>query len=236
MNQALIQAQFDHHTGAEGASASLSRLLALCSPQPGWRTLDIVAATVASRPLALATAQSALALADAAVLPFAAEAFDLVTCRLAAHHFPDVAAAVREMARVCRPGGLVAIADHIVPVHGPTARYINAFEKLRDPAHVRCYALPDWEGFFIAAGLEVIHTEEARQTLNFGEWIRRANVSAANRIRLEVLLRQAPAYAREALTPGGEGGRITFNLTEAVVIGRRKGAAYSVRGGLGDFA
>lgn len=222
MNQALIQAQFEHHTEAEIASASLSRLLTLCSPQPGWRTLDIVAAMVAPHPLALTITHLALVLADAAVLPFASGAFDLVTCRLAAHHFSDVAAAVREMARLCRPGGLVAIADHIVPVHGPTARYINVFEKLRDPRHVRCYALPDWESFFVAAGLEVIHVEEARQTLNFGEWVSRTSISPADRIRLEVLLRQAPAYAHDALTPRDEGGRIKFNLTEAVVIGRRQ--------------
>ena len=42
---------------------------------------------------------------DAEHLPFADDRFTIVTCRIAPHHFPDVASAVREMARVCRPGG-----------------------------------------------------------------------------------------------------------------------------------
>lgn len=249
---AFIQAQLGHHVETYLTNVSLLRLRALCPPQTGWRILDVatsfgavalafaphVQSVVATGPTfhmlaavrRLAEAGGitnlSLVVADAVALPFTPQAFDLVTCRLAAHHFADPAAAVREMARVCKPGGLVAVTDHVVPVHGPTARYINAFEKLRDPSHVRCYALLDWESFFVAAGLEVLHVEEVRQTLDFGEWVSRAGVSPADRIRLEVMLRQAPAYARDALTPRDEGGRITFNLTEAVIIGRRHNAGF----------
>jgi SAM-dependent methyltransferase len=48
---------------------------------------------------------------DATRLPFASEQFDVVVSRFALHHVDDVAAAGREMARVCRPGGAVAIID-----------------------------------------------------------------------------------------------------------------------------
>ena len=41
-------------------------------------------------------------IAPADHLPFADVSFDAVACRIAAHHFPDVLAAVREMARVAR--------------------------------------------------------------------------------------------------------------------------------------
>ena len=53
--------------------------------------------------------------ADAEVLPFRTGAFDRVTCRIAPHHFPDVCAAIAEMVRVTRPGGLVGIIDSVVP-------------------------------------------------------------------------------------------------------------------------
>lgn len=46
---------------------------------------------------------------DAAALPFGDDTFDVVTCQSAAMFFPDLAAALREMGRVVRPGGTVAV-------------------------------------------------------------------------------------------------------------------------------
>src|SRR6266581_6211669 len=49
--------------------------------------------------------------ADAEQLPFAAESFDRVTCRIAPHHFPDIAQFVQEVARVLKPGGIFLLID-----------------------------------------------------------------------------------------------------------------------------
>lgn len=51
-------------------------------------------------------------------LPFADAAFGGVWCIGVLHHLPDDAArqAVREMVRVCRPGGYVALFDAVLPV------------------------------------------------------------------------------------------------------------------------
>jgi ubiquinone/menaquinone biosynthesis C-methylase UbiE len=46
---------------------------------------------------------------DVAALPFADGSFDVVTCQAAAMFFPDLVAALREMRRVTRPGGVVAV-------------------------------------------------------------------------------------------------------------------------------
>jgi ubiquinone/menaquinone biosynthesis C-methylase UbiE len=46
---------------------------------------------------------------DVADLPFDASSFDAVLCQSALFFFPDVPAATHEMARVLRPGGVVAI-------------------------------------------------------------------------------------------------------------------------------
>jgi malonyl-CoA O-methyltransferase len=48
---------------------------------------------------------------DMRALPLAAEAFDVVVCGLAVGHLPDLAAVVREMARLLRPGGLLVYSD-----------------------------------------------------------------------------------------------------------------------------
>jgi ubiquinone/menaquinone biosynthesis C-methylase UbiE len=48
---------------------------------------------------------------NASDLPFAAESFDLVYCRAAFKNFADPAAAIAEMHRVLRPGGIALIQD-----------------------------------------------------------------------------------------------------------------------------
>jgi ubiquinone/menaquinone biosynthesis C-methylase UbiE len=46
---------------------------------------------------------------DAQALPFADGSFDRVVCQMVLMFFPDRSAAVREMARVVRPGGIVTL-------------------------------------------------------------------------------------------------------------------------------
>jgi len=48
---------------------------------------------------------------DAMDLPFAANTFDLVFCRFLMEYLPDKPLAVREMARVCKPGGKILLQD-----------------------------------------------------------------------------------------------------------------------------
>ncbi|MFN0155129.1 MAG: class I SAM-dependent methyltransferase [Gaiella sp.] len=81
-------------------------------------------------------------------LPFADASFDVVTCRVAAHHFADPAAAVKEMARVAR--FKVLIADTMF-----MGESVEKAEKLRDPSHVRNYTESEWRGFCEGAGLSV---------------------------------------------------------------------------------
>jgi SAM-dependent methyltransferase len=46
---------------------------------------------------------------DVAAMPFEDDSFDVVTCQSAAMFFPDLVGALREMGRVTRPGGTVAV-------------------------------------------------------------------------------------------------------------------------------
>jgi ubiquinone/menaquinone biosynthesis C-methylase UbiE len=71
---------------------------------------------------------------NAAELPFLDASFDLVMCRGSLHHFADPSGAVAEMARVCRPGGRVVVADMVAP----NAAVRDAFDGLHrslDPSH-----------------------------------------------------------------------------------------------------
>ncbi len=78
---------------------------------------------------------------DVLPLPYADHSFSIVSARFAFHHFLDPLAVLKEMRRVCRPGGRVVVYDS-----APAADKADAFnrmERLRDPSHVR--ALPPEE-------------------------------------------------------------------------------------------
>ena len=90
--------------------------------------------------------------ANAEELPFAPETFDRIICTMSFHHYLNPGKAVREMARVLKPGGTVCIVD-------PTAdlfalRWADAIIKRRDPTHVRIYSTAEFNAFFEEAGLK----------------------------------------------------------------------------------
>ena len=76
-------------------------------------------------------------LGDVRPLPFADGAFTLVTARYAFHHFPDPAAVLAEMTRVCAPGGTVMVVDTQASPDPVKAAAFNRMERLRDLAHAR---------------------------------------------------------------------------------------------------
>jgi ubiquinone/menaquinone biosynthesis C-methylase UbiE len=90
---------------------------------------------------------------DVYALPYADASFTIVTTRFSVHHFLDPASVLREMARVCAPGGRVIVVDDYASEDPAKAAAFNRLEKLRDPSHSRCLTLTELEGLFGAAGL-----------------------------------------------------------------------------------
>lgn len=226
---------------------SLARLVELTQPQATWLVLDVstgaghTALTFAPRvarvtatdltPEMLQTAQRLATErgianiefkpADAVALPFDDNTFDLVTSRLALHHYSDARKAIAEMARVCKPGGLVAIVDNIVPPDKVTAGYINHFEKLRDPSHNWGYPAPRLEAMFADAGLKLEQSEEITKDMEFDPWADRQSVSTEGKAKLRQLLNDAPEPVKAFLTPRADGDKLFFALHEAIIVGRR---------------
>jgi ubiquinone/menaquinone biosynthesis C-methylase UbiE len=88
---------------------------------------------------------------DAEALPFADGEFTAVLCTTSFHHYPQPAAAAREMARVLEPGGRVAIGDGCTD--NPLARLINATLRVVERSHVNIYSSDRLCGFLEEAGL-----------------------------------------------------------------------------------
>jgi ubiquinone/menaquinone biosynthesis C-methylase UbiE len=232
----------DHQT-----SESLDRLIALAAPKPGWHVLDIatggghtalalaphVRHVVATdlTPVMLAAAERfilgkgvanvSFQEADACALPFPDASFDLVTCRVAPHHFPDVAAFVRECARVAVPGGTIIVIDNVVPEDRDAAAYVNALEKTRDPSHQRALPESEWVALFRDAGLRVERVEHFRKVREFEFWAGMQSVDAATKERLRAMFRDAPPGAREAFDPIEREGRLEFYLSELLILARK---------------
>jgi ubiquinone/menaquinone biosynthesis C-methylase UbiE len=78
---------------------------------------------------------------DVLSLPFADATFSIVVSRFAFHHFPDPAAVLAEMRRVCRSGGRVVVADLMASPDPEKAAAFHRMEMLRDPSHARALTL-----------------------------------------------------------------------------------------------
>ena len=206
--------------------ASLARVVELVQPKPTWSVLDVatgaghmaiamaphVASVIASditremleqaEGLARKKGHSNIttALADAEALPFVDASFDLVTCRIAPHHFPDVPRFVWEVARVLKSGGAFALIDNISPdamsLPGFSSAALrdaaitsNTFEKLRDPSHGRALTLTEWLELLADAGFELAAQEILPKSMAFKDWVERMNVAPATVERLEEMLR-----------------------------------------------
>jgi SAM-dependent methyltransferase len=135
---------------------------------------------------------------DVQALPFRDGAFDVVTCRIAAHHFADVAAAVREVRRVLRPGGSFLVQDILGHDDGEAAAFITEVERRRDPSHVRAYRAVEWKAFLRAAGLTTMDSAVVTKGRPWEEWTARTRMTPEGRRELDAFVRAAPERCRAA--------------------------------------
>ena len=238
--------------------ASLARLVELVGPQRDWVALDVatgaghtaavfaphVARVVASdltpemlsQTKALAAEKGLTnmetAIADAEALPFPDASFDLVTCRIAPHHFPSIATFLAEARRVLKPGGTFALVDNVAPDGETTPGFTtveleeagaayNAFEKLRDPSHGRALETAEWLQLMAKVGLELVHREHAPKAMDFQSWIRTMNVPAETVPQLAAMLDQASPALKAFLKPTNDGAKRGFMLDELIAVARR---------------
>jgi ubiquinone/menaquinone biosynthesis C-methylase UbiE len=226
------------------AGKSLERLVALTSPQKNWHALDVAtggghvaytfaphlermwATDITQEMLHMVKGEAAkrglanirTAYAKAEALPFEDESFDLVTCRIAPHHFDSIPEFLAEVRRVLKLGGLFALVDNVVPP-GSVGDYVNAFERLRDPSHLRAWTMDEWRDALRVAGLRTTHEEQIYKTMEFKSWA--ARYDATMQALLRAMLSQVTPEVKATLDPQGSGAELTFRLCEGLFINRR---------------
>lgn len=227
--------------------ASLTRLVDLIHLQPTWRALDIAAGpghtayaiaphvahvTVSDLTPAMLDEARALAAAkgianvsfqeaDAEELPFAAASFDLVTCRIAPHHFSHVDRFIAQSWRVLRPGGVLVVVDNVVPTDESAAAWINQVEIARDPSHVRALSLEEWRGLLTTGGFLVVNSEVAPKEMEFQPWAERMGASPAVIAGLRRLITTGPPPVTGYFRPRLQDDMLWFTLWEAIVVAHK---------------
>lgn len=250
MNKTLVQEQFGktaaHYLTSKphALGKSLERLVALTSPQPDWKALDVAtggghvaytfaphvarmwATDITQEMLDMVKAEAAkrglgnvrTAYAKAEALPFDDAAFDLVSCRIAPHHFDSIPQFLGEVHRVLKPQGVFALVDNVVPA-GSVGDYINAFERLRDPSHLRAWTIEEWRAALKQAGLPATHEEQIYKTMEFKSWA--ARYDDTMKALLRAMLTQVTDDVKAVLDPKEMGGDFTFRLREGLFIAKR---------------
>jgi SAM-dependent methyltransferase len=186
------RAQAFRDSPAHREGPDLDLLVELCEPGEGVKVLDVatggghVARRLREERCTVVTVDPAPGMqpdviARAEDMPFDDGSFDVVTCRIAPHHFEDVRKAVAEMARISQR--LVVIEDNLY-----VDEQVEAAERLRDPTHVRCYSEDEWKGMLTDAGLEVERAERLERRRDVDDWLARVETPDEDAQRVKELL------------------------------------------------
>jgi|RhiMetdeSRZDD1v2_1073273.scaffolds.fasta_scaffold443913_2 ubiquinone/menaquinone biosynthesis C-methylase UbiE len=154
---------------------------------------------------------------DVEQLPFPDASFNIVASRYSAHHYPRPSAALREFARVLRPGGVFLLVDVVSPDDPTQDTFLNAIELLRDPSHVRDHSVAQWHAMLTSAGFtsELLGMWDLR--LEFEAWVARMRTPPLAVSQLRALLDGAPREVRTAMSIAGDD--YSFNIPVALLRG-----------------
>jgi ubiquinone/menaquinone biosynthesis C-methylase UbiE/glutathione S-transferase len=145
-------------------------------------------------------------------LPYDDNSFGLITSRMAAHHFSDAGAFIREAARVLKTYGYLVLIDGTVPDDQVEAHaWMNNLERLHDPSHVR-YVTPNvWRKWCMDAGLTVTRLQvESHKQPDLNRYYAETDTPPENRKQILEMLAKAPAAVRECFKLGQEEGKIVW--------------------------
>ncbi|UOR10475.1 class I SAM-dependent methyltransferase [Halobacillus amylolyticus] len=112
-------------------------------------------------------------IADAEELPFLQSSFDVVTCRIAPHHFPHPEKFISEVQRVLKQGGYFLMIDNTASENDDLDHFYNTLEKVRDQSHVRALKISEWEKLLLKYDLQLEDQLQRKKKLPFSDWLNR---------------------------------------------------------------
>jgi len=155
---------------------------------------------------------------DAENLPFSNEDFDIVTCRIAPHHFPNVRKFVEEVYRVLKPNGQFLLDDNVVPEVADFDQFYNTIEKWRDYSHFRAWKKSEWLRMLEKSGFEIYEWHRFDKTFRFEPWCSRMNLPQDEMVKLAEYMKGASEKIKHKFRVVIEEDQIISFQGEAVVL------------------
>ena len=157
---------------------------------------------------------------DVGSLPYPDGAFDIVVTRFSMHHFLDPIAVLREMVRVCAPGGRVVVVDMYASQDAAKAAEWNRLEKLRDPSHVRCLTLAELQGLFPQVGLPEPQASYYELRDEVRNLLRRSFPNPGDEVKIVEMFAASAEDDRLGIPVRREGEQINYAYQVAILAAR----------------
>ncbi|RWZ52220.1 class I SAM-dependent methyltransferase [Halobacillus fulvus] len=159
-------------------------------------------------------------IADAEQLPFLDGTFDAVTCRIAAHHFPNPDLFIHEVQRVLKPSGRFLMIDNIAPEQEELDSFYNTFEKMRDPSHARALNISEWKQLMEPFNIEKELPRKKR--LPFQDWLKRKVDDPDTKNRVQQYFLEASEEAKRYFSiEQGDQRILSFAIDEWMVMAKK---------------
>ncbi|MEY2194776.1 class I SAM-dependent methyltransferase [Neobacillus sp. BF23-41] len=155
---------------------------------------------------------------DAEVLPFSEGVFDIVTCRIAPHHFPNVNKFVDEVHRVLKPSGQFLLDDNVVPEEEDYDLFYNTIEKWRDYSHFRAWKKSEWLRMLEISGFEIFEWHRFEKTFHYEPWCNRMNLPEDEKDKLTQFILSASPKVKEKFKIIIKDNQIISFVGEAVIL------------------
>lgn len=155
---------------------------------------------------------------DAERLPFAADWFDVVSCRAAFHHLVRPERVLAEMKRVLKPTGRILIADMIAAEDREKAEYHNKIERLCDPTHTRALAESEFDHMFDTERLAVVLRPKITLHYTLSEWMEHGGPGEKAAQEIVALMEASLDVDRSGLKVRREDGVLRFSHTAVAFV------------------
>lgn len=156
---------------------------------------------------------------DVMQLPYPSAHFSIVSSRFVFHHLEQPLIVLKEMVRVCKPGGRIVVAD-MAPAP-EKADALNAEERLRDPSHVRALPEEELRELFANANLLEPVVNHYRVECDLDDLLSRSFPNPGDQPTIRKMFADSIPANTMDLNTRMQDGKIYYSFPVAVLVARK---------------